>query len=255
MMLRATLLVVGAAIVSMVVYGVGVRRRDADADKKGARFLLGIGDFLLHWFMWLLSPVERLALRLGMGPDAFNLAGLGSGALSGVLIALGHLELGGFAIALGGVADILDGRVARALGVDSAYGKFIDSTLDRFVEVFAFLGFAVYLSDFRLGPLVVVGAISGSLLVSYARARGESLGVLCKGGLMQRAERLVITCLACLADPALTERLDLRPGSIVLGALGLIAVLTFATAAHRTVWISRRLREADRSRAADRLLP
>jgi len=63
--------------------------------------------------------------------------------------------------------------VARALGVDSAYGKFIDSTLDRFVEVFAFLGFAVYLSGFRLGPLVVVGAISGSLLVSYARARAS----------------------------------------------------------------------------------
>ena len=242
------LLPVGAAFLSMLVYAVAGRRRDADAERKGARFLLGVGDFLLHWFMWVVSPAERLALSLGMGPDVFNLAGLLFGAASGVLIALGQLELGGLAIALGGVADILDGRVARALGVDSKYGKFIDSTLDRFVEAFAFLGFAVYLRGFELGPLVVVGAISGSLLVSYARARGESLGVLCRGGLMQRAERLVITCLACLADPALADWLGLRPGTIVMGALSAIAVLTFATAAHRTVWIARRLREEDRKR-------
>ena len=65
-----------------------------------------------------------------------------------------------WAIALGGVADILDGRVARVRGLASRYGAFIDSTLDRFVEVFAFLGFCVYLARFEAGPLLAMAAIT-----------------------------------------------------------------------------------------------
>ena len=91
-------------------------------------------------------------------------------------------------------------RAARGK-LDSKYGKFIDSTLDRFVEVFALLGFVVFLRATPYGLLVAAAAMAGSLLVSYARARGESLGVLCKEGLMQRAERLVLTFLVLLARP------------------------------------------------------
>ena len=240
------LAVLALAVASMLAFAVRGGARDADAERRGSRFLLGFGDFLVHWFMWVVTPVERLALRLGLGPDFFNLAGLGFGLASGLLIALGYLELGGWAIALGGVADIMDGRIARALGADSLYGKFIDSTLDRYVEVFAFLGFAVYLRGFAWGPFVVVAALAGSLLVSYTRARGESLGVLCKEGLMQRAERLVLMALVCLVDPWLTRRLGLPPGTALLWVLGLIAVATLATATHRTLWISARLKEKDR---------
>ena len=151
--------------------------------------------------------------------------------------------MGGWAIALGGVCDIFDGRIARAQNVVSDYGTFIDSTLDRFVEVFVFLGFVFYLRHFELGPLLASAAITGSLLVSYAGARGESVGVLCREGLMQRAERLVLTFIVCLLDPGLTAHLDLRPGTILMGALALIAVGTFWTAIQRTIWISLRLRE------------
>ena len=232
---------IAAALLSIVAYAALGKRPDADATKKGSQLFLGIGNFLVHWFMWVLSPVERLALRLGLRPDVFNFLGLGLGAVAGIAIALGHLEIGGAAIALGGVADILDGRVARAQGLDSEYGKFIDSTLDRFVEVFAFLGLVYYLRSFSYGPLVAAAALSGSLLVSYARARGESLGVLCKGGLMQRAERMVLTCLACLLDGWASRALQIAPGSVVLGVLSLIAGGTFVTASHRTIWISREL--------------
>jgi CDP-diacylglycerol--glycerol-3-phosphate 3-phosphatidyltransferase len=226
----------------MVAYALLGGRRDPDASGKQTRFLLGLGDFLVHWFMWVLTPLEVLALRLGASPDTFNFAGLGFGVLSGVLIGTGRLELGGVAIALGGVSDIMDGRLARAQKVESDYGKFIDSTLDRFVEVFAFLGLVYYLRPHTWGPLVAAAAISGSLLVSYARARGESVGVLCKEGLMQRAERLTLSCLACLLDPALTSHFHWAPGSVVLWVLLLIAVGTFFTAAQRTVWIALRLR-------------
>jgi CDP-diacylglycerol--glycerol-3-phosphate 3-phosphatidyltransferase len=236
--------VAAAAVLSMIVYALRGRGRDADADRKGTQFLMGVGDFLVHWLMWALAPAERLFLRMGLTPDFFNFAGLACGVASGVLIGMGEIEWGGLAIALGGVADIFDGRIARANQQASPYGAFIDSTLDRFVEVFVFFGFVYYLRDMAFGPLIATAAISGSLLVSYTRARGESLGVTCKEGLMQRAERLALTFFACLLDAPITAALGWAPGRLVLGVLALIAVGTFITAAHRTVWISRRLKEA-----------
>ncbi len=237
------LAVVAAAVLSMVFYALRGRGRDADADRKGSQFLMGIGDFFVHWFMWALTPAERLFLRLGLTPDFFNFAGLFCGLASGFLIGAGWVEWGGLAIALGGVADIFDGRIARARKMASPYGTFIDSTLDRFVEVFAFLGFVVYLRHLPLGPFLATAALAGSLLVSYTRARGESLGVTCKEGLMQRAERLALTFLACMLDAPATASAGWTPGTLVGGVLALIAVGTFITAAHRTIWISARLKE------------
>jgi phosphatidylglycerophosphate synthase len=106
--------VLGAAVLSMPVYAALGRRADADAEKKGTRFLLGGGDFLLHWFLWAISPIERALVALGATPDSMNLAGLGFGLASGILIGLGHLQWGGWAILMAGICDIMDGRLARA---------------------------------------------------------------------------------------------------------------------------------------------
>ena len=242
----ALVVAAGLAAISMLVYAARGGGPDADARGKGATFFLGAGDFLLHWFMWVISPLERLALRLRLRPDLFNFVGLGFGAASGVLVASGRLELGGVAILLGGVCDALDGRLARRMKVDSPYGKFIDSTLDRFVEVFALLGFVVALRGFAPGPLLAAAALSGSLLVSYARARGEVVGVLCKEGLMQRGERLVLLCIACFVDRPVSARLGRSPGYVSMWVLGVIAAASLGTAAYRTAWIARRLREEKR---------
>jgi CDP-diacylglycerol---glycerol-3-phosphate 3-phosphatidyltransferase len=230
------------ALFSMGVYALRGQRRDADVDGKGAQFFLGFGDFLLHWFMWAIGPLVDLSLRWGLTPDFYNYAGLLLGLLSGVFIALGKIELGGWALALCGIADILDGRIARATGIASAYGDFIDSTFDRFVEVFAFLGFAIYLRSTPYGPFLASAAMAASLVVSYARARGEVLGVLCTGGLMQRGERLVLMCIVCLVDPPLTGLLAWAPGTLIQWMLAFLGVTTAVTAVHRTFWISARLR-------------
>jgi CDP-diacylglycerol--glycerol-3-phosphate 3-phosphatidyltransferase len=235
--------VVGGAVLSMPVFALARRgRRDPDAERKGSRFLLGAGDFLVHWFMWGIGPLERALLRAGAGPDVLNAAGLAFGLASGVLIGLGRLEAGGWAIALAGVADVLDGRLARARGKASPYGKFVDSTLDRFVETAAFLGFAVYFAGRPWGPLVVAAGLGGSLLVSYAQARGETVGVSGSGGLMQRAERLVLQILGCLFDPLLSRRLGVPEGTVLFWVLVVVAAGALATAVHRTLWIARRLR-------------
>ena len=245
--MTASLAVLAAALTlalcSLVLFGLRHGgQRDADAARKGTRFLLGAGDLLLHWFLWAIGPAERTLLRAGATPDHMNAAGLALGLLSGVLIAGGRIEAGGWAIALAGVCDVLDGRLARALRVSSPYGKFIDSTLDRFVETFAFLGFAVYFADRPWGPLVVAAGLGGSLLVSYAQARGETVGVTGSGGLMQRSERLVLSTLGCLFDPWLSRATGRPEGTVLLWVLGLIAAGAFATAIHRTLWIARRLR-------------
>ena len=240
--LRNALTLLAIALASMAIYAAVGRKQDKDASAKGTQFLMGLGNFLVHWFMWAISPAERALGAVGAGPDQLNAGGLLFGLLSGVAIGLGRLELGGWAIALAGVCDILDGRLARAQGVASPYGKFIDSTLDRFVETFAFLGFAVYFAARPWGPLVVAAGLGGSLLVSYAQARGETVNVSGSGGLMQRAERLVLTILGCLLDPVLSRAIGRPEGTVLFWVLALVAAGALGTAVHRTIYIARRLR-------------
>jgi CDP-diacylglycerol--glycerol-3-phosphate 3-phosphatidyltransferase len=246
---RVALIVLAAVLVaclgSMAVYALRGRKPDADATSKGAQLFSGKANFLLHWFLWAVDPAVGISLRLGLTPDFYNFAGLALGVLSGVFIAWGHLPLGGWAIAIGGICDILDGRIARLTGTASAYGDFVDSTFDRFVEVFVFLGFVLFFRDNVYGIFGASAAMAGSLLVSYARARGEVHGVLCSGGLMQRGERLVLTCLVCLLDPPLAHWMGWRVGTACLWLLALLAVTTFVTAAQRTAWISLRLRAGE----------
>jgi len=238
----ALLAVLLVAFGSMAVYAARGRRKDADVEGKGAHFFMGAGDFLLHWFMWAVRPAERISLRLGLGPDFYNYAGLLLGLASGVLLGSARLAAGGWTLAACGVCDILDGRIARLTGVASGYGDFIDSTFDRFVEVFVFLGLAAYFRPSSTGAWLAAAAMGSSLIVSYARARGEVLGVLCSGGLMQRGERLALLCLVFLIDPALARGLGLPEGRIVWWTLLGLTVTSFLTAVHRTVWISKRLR-------------
>lgn len=234
---------VAAAILSMVPFAARGSRPDADVQGKGAHFIGGWGDFLLHWFMWAISPLVRLSLRLGLSPDFYNYAGLALGLFSGVFIAAGRLELGGWAIILGGVCDVLDGRIARLTNVASDYGDFIDSTFDRFVEAFIFVGFVVFLRDTTYGAFLAAAALAASFCVSYARARGEVLGINCSGGLMQRGERLLLTILACFLDGYASARLGWRRGTLAQGALAVLAVTSILTTVHRTIWIGRRLRQ------------
>jgi CDP-diacylglycerol--glycerol-3-phosphate 3-phosphatidyltransferase len=238
-------IVLGILILSMAVYAVRGPKQDADQKKKSGQLFLGAGDFLLHWFMWAVDPLTRLSIRLGLTPDFYNYVGLALGVGSGFFIANGQLEAGGWAIALCGVADILDGRIARLTGVASDFGDFIDSTFDRYVEIAACLGFLVLLSDHPWGPFLAASAMAGSLVVSYTRARGEALGILCTGGLMQRGERMVLSCLGCLSDAGASRLLGWPRYTVILWILGTIGVTTLITASHRTVWIALRLKEKE----------
>lgn len=243
--LAAFLFILAALFVSMAVYALRGRKPDADAQSKSAQFVSGRFDFVLHWFLWLVDPAATLSLRLGLTADFYNFAGLGFGIAAGLGLAFGQLELAGWSLVLSGICDIMDGRIARAMGVTSRYGAFIDALLDRFIELAFFLGFAFMLRHSAHGAFSAALALGGSMLVSYARAVGESLGVPCTGGLMQRGERLTILCYACLCDRAVSAWLGRPTGSLLLAAAYFIGLAGLVTAVHRTAWIAMRLRAAD----------
>lgn len=235
-------LVVGALIASMGLYALRGRRPDADAQSKNAQFVGGMGDFFLHWFLWLVTPATTLSLRLGLTADFYNFAGLALGVASGVALGFGRIQAAGWALVLSGVCDILDGRVARAMGAASRYGAFIDAVLDRFIELAFFLGYAAFMRHSEHGALSATLALGGSVIVSYARAVGESLQIVCTGGLMQRGERLALLSLGCLADRAVCAAAGWAPGSVLLGVVYFIGIASLVTAVHRTAWIAARLR-------------
>jgi CDP-diacylglycerol--glycerol-3-phosphate 3-phosphatidyltransferase len=230
-----------AVVATMPVFALVSRNRPRDPDvaRRSASALLGF--WVRDWVMWLIGPAERLLVRSGVSPDVFNYLGVAFGAAAGVAFAQRELALAGWAILLGGLADIFDGRIARARGLTSRYGAFMDSTLDRFAEGFSFIGVTWYLSHSPVGAALSAAAITGSLLVSYTRARGEAVGVTGTGGVMQRAERLVLLALGALADTALTTRMGWPEGRVLLAAVAIIALGSMGTAVYRTVSIARTL--------------
>jgi phosphatidylglycerophosphate synthase len=182
------------AILTMPIYAVIARRRPVDADVARRPTTIILGTWVRDWLMWMIGPVERKFVQWKLSPDIFNYIGGAFGLFSGFAYANNELALGGWLILLGGLSDIFDGRIARARGIGSNYGEFLDSMLDRFAEMFVFIGIALYFEPTWWAMTATVLASGGSMMVSYARAKGEAVGVDCRGGIMQRAERLVVLC-------------------------------------------------------------
>ncbi len=229
---------VAALLLTMPVFAVRARGRPVDPDVARRPTTVLFGYWVRDWLMWVIGPMERAFVRAGITPDFFNILGAVLGLAAGVAFGFGALSLAGWLILLGGAADIFDGRIARARGLANDYGAFIDSTLDRFAETFAFIGLAYYYTGRPWPTLAVALALGASLLVSYARARGESVGVSHKGGLMQRAERLVLLALGALLDGTVTAALSWRPGTLLAAVTLLIGIGAMGTALYRTYGIA-----------------
>jgi CDP-diacylglycerol---glycerol-3-phosphate 3-phosphatidyltransferase len=236
------LVLVGALLLTMPLFAILGRGRamDADVQRRGRTALLGY--WVRDWLMWVIAPIEQAMVKARVNPDHLNIAGVLFGAGAGAAFALDALSAGGWLILLGGAADVFDGRVARARGIASAHGSFLDSTLDRFAESFAFIGLCAYFADRPWLVLATAAALSGSLLVSYTRAKGESLGVPTLGGVMQRAERLVLLALGALGDPVATAY-GAAPGALLGAIVAAIALGAWGTAIYRTAGIARALRQ------------
>ncbi len=158
---------------------------------------------LQHSGRKLLEPVVSLLASFGVSPLLVSLFGLVLSGWGAVVVAKGSLLAGGIFLLLAGLCDVLDGDLARRLNRVSRFGAFIDSTLDRVSEFVLFGGVLMYVvrrpNDYPLyEPVVVLLALMGSVLTSYARARAEGLGIECKVGIMERPERLGLLALGLI---------------------------------------------------------
>ncbi|MBT1698436.1 CDP-alcohol phosphatidyltransferase family protein [Fulvivirgaceae bacterium PWU4] len=159
----------------------------------------------------VINPVVRFLVRIGFTPNAVTTVGLALNMGVAVIFVMGaeegnrgDLSYVGWAGALtlfAGLFDMLDGQVARLGNMSSSFGALYDSVLDRYSELVMFLGICYYLigHHYFLSSLFAFVALIGSMMVSYIRARAEGLGVECKGGLMQRPERVVLVGVSAIA--------------------------------------------------------
>ena len=179
-----------------------------------------------------LRPIVGLAMALHITPNTITVFGVLVTLVASGLVAAGWLLVGAAILTAGSLLDAVDGALARAQGGGTAFGGFLDSTLDRVGEAILYIGvtgwFLFTYEEPAWPVLLTLTALSGSFLVSYSRARAEGIGLSANVGLAPRTERLVLV-IAGIAIAGLGFDLGL------IGALAIIAVLTAATVMQR-IW-------------------
>ena len=187
----------------------------------------------------IIDPITHWLVRRGVHPNLITTSGFAVTILAGLMYGIDHVRTAGFLVLLGGAHDIFDGRVARLSGLQSKFGAFYDSVLDRISEVTIYIGLISLYNQYEMSLLnigmiyMIVLAMAGSLIISYSRARAETLGLDCSVGLMQRAERIVL-----LGAGSLIFGLS-WDGLVISIIIVIFAVLTNTTAIHRILWVYR----------------
>lgn len=215
-------------------------------------------DSLQQGIYVVINPIVQLLIKLGVTPNAVTTIGFLGNVAAAVIVGIAaykslsgptdwSLLIWGGALILGfSLFDMLDGQVARIGNKVSKFGAFFDSVLDRYCEFFT-VGSVTYLLICRgwdIAALLAFLALMGSLLVSYTRARGEGLGVVCKIGFMQRPERVVLTALSLLATGicGVSGKCCFDPLWIVAIAMGVMAFFTNMTAIARINYLRKALK-------------
>lgn len=254
----APLFLIKAVLISSMVYFFSTyERRPYPSYLEGRNNSKLLSAKLKHWWYWNNMPVARFLVRCKMTPNTLTLIGFFFSLAAAFLYADGLFGYAGWVMIFGATFDLFDGYVARLTNKMSKSGAFFDSVVDRFSEGVVFIGLAFYFRDTWLLAFVVAGLI-GSMLVSYARARGEAVGVDCKVGSMQRPERIVYLGVASIFQPLLTWALPDKwsgaPPVLIIGVVILVAVMTNATAFYRMVYIMNEL-DTKEHRSAETSVP
>ncbi len=174
---------------------------------------------------WLLVRIVDLVAATGINPNTLTLLGLIVNFAAAVFFARGEFRVGALIIFFAAFLDMLDGQVARREQRVTAFGAFFDSTLDRYADMALYMGLLVFYAVNGRSSYVVLAAVAtaGSVMVSYSRARAESLIPSCKVGFMERPERMVLLMLGGLFY-------RMAP------ALWVISVVSTLTVIHRIVF-------------------
>lgn len=208
-----------------------------------------LNKYARAFFARVLTPFAALLLRLGVSPDAVTLVGTG-GVVAGALVfyPLGQFFWGTVMITLFVFSDMIDGNMARQIGRSSRWGAFLDSTLDRVADAAVFAGIALWYAgrgDDVLMCAVTLFCLASGQVVSYTKARGESIGLpVDVNGLVERSERLVIT-LVLTGFSGFTIFGVPHIGILLPIALWVVAAGSAVTLGQRVVTVRREAAEAD----------
>ncbi len=171
-----------------------------------------------------ISPVIDIFYRINITPNFLTILGLFITGAGSFFISTGNFFYAGLLVLLGNLCDAVDGALARKYKKSSTFGAFLDSVVDRYSDFLPFAGFAVYFSENMYLLLLSLFAIAGSFLVSYSKARAESLGIECNVGILERPERSIILIVSLLS------------GFVEVG-IALIAIGSHLTALQRIFYV------------------
>lgn len=203
--------------------------------------------WLRKTFRGVLEAVARFFNRLGVTPNQLTLIGLVLQSLVAVVIATGYLRVAGILLVFFSIFDAFDGTLARMTGQTSRFGAFFDATIDRYAEAIVLFGLLVYYTgqpDSGTQTLLIYAAVVGSLLVSYTRAKAESLSIPCKDGILTRAERVVLLVVGLLLGP--WQPIAALPDALTI-VLWLLAILSNVTAFQRVLVVRKTVRQQEAS--------
>ena len=197
----------------------------------------------------IIGAIVRGVSRSRISPNALTFIGLLINIGCGLLYGYGMFFRAGLLMILANVFDMLDGQVARLRGRVTRFGGFFDSVMDRYSDIIVYVGIMVfYARDTEKHSTLLVAltglALVGSVMVSYSRARAESLDIACKVGFLERPERVVLLIIGSLTEigPASNPFLHKMPQ-----VLWVLAILSHWTVVHRIYHTWRELREPDRA--------
>jgi phosphatidylglycerophosphate synthase len=177
------------------------------------------------------DPVARLLLRARLRPNQLTVAGLGVSLVAAHAFSQGRFRQAAGLLTVAGLLDFFDGSLARLAGSESSFGAFLDSVVDRYSDLVVLLGIVVYYerADQASGVFLTMATLVGTIMVSYTKARAQSIGMRCEIGLMERPERMIVLIAGGVFN-------------MLMAAIIALAVLTNLTALQRIVYVWRETR-------------
>ncbi len=207
---------------------------------------------VMEFGYWMFRAPVRLCIILGITPNMITFGSMLATIVAAVAVGLGHFGLGGWILLFAFTCDAWDGIVARETNSCTPGGEFFDSTIDRYNDLITYLGYFYYYRNDKLALPLVALAMIGSTVVSYARAKGDSLGIDARVGYMQRHERAVWLGIGTAVSPIVAAFIE--PDAphpvyhLLVAVMALMAVMTNITA----LWRISVVMNALRHRAAHR---
>lgn len=258
----APLLAVNIVVVcAVLVFAVISKSRPKTKEIEDRHSSVILNKWIREFWFWFTHPIFRFFIYFKISPNAISIMGTVVALFSAVAFALGGIGLGGWLMVLGASLDLFDGRVARATSRSTLAGSYIDACMDRISEALTLSGIA-YL--YRNSPVLwlVLAVYLGSMLTSYAKAKGQAMGVDYSGGMMQRPERIVYLGAGGILTPVVAYGLFPLVSAEISGLthqqlemfvyvvpLGFVAVLCNVTALRRIIIVMKSLTKKQFPRA------